>query len=61
MTGTPRALGGERPKGTAAYTGKGFKERTRINGERPIGAASFRPQSTQACIMPTPPLPFFGA
>ena len=26
--------------GTAANGGKGFKERTRISGERPIGAAS---------------------
>ena len=31
-----RALGGERPIGTATYGGKGFKERTRVSGERPI-------------------------
>ena len=42
QTGRSRALGGERPMGTATYGGKGFKERTRVTGERPIGAASFR-------------------
>ena len=33
--------------GSAANGGKGFKERTRERGERPIGAISFRQQSVQ--------------
>ena len=37
--------------GAAAYKGKGFKERARVNGERPIGAASCRKQF----VMPDPP------
>ena len=28
--------GGERPMGTTIYGGKGFKEKTRLSGERPI-------------------------
>ena len=31
---------GERPMGTAAYGGKGFKGRAAVRGERPIGTAS---------------------
>ena len=47
--------------GTAAYGGKGFKERTRVSGERPMGADSFRQQSIQASSPPryvmSPPMP----
>ena len=42
QTGRGRALGGEGPLGTAAHGGRGFKERTRVSGERPIAATSFR-------------------
>ena len=48
QTGRSRALEGERPIGTAGYTGKGFKESRRVSGERPIGAANFGHRSTQA-------------
>ena len=48
QAGRAGALGGKRPMGTAACGGKGFKERTRVSGERPIGAASFRQQSMQS-------------
>ena len=41
--------------GTAAYGGKGFKERTRGCGERPIGADRCRQQSAQASCRPSPP------
>ena len=42
--------------GTAAIVGKGFNERARVSGERPIGAASFRQQFIQAsCQPPSPP------
>ena len=41
--------------GTATYGGKGFKESTRRNGQRPIGAATFRRQSAQASCPPSPP------
>ena len=34
--------------GTATFGGKGLKERTRVSGERPMGAASFSQQSIQA-------------
>ena len=44
-TGRARALGGKRVMGTAAYEGKGLKERTRVSGERPMGAARFRQQT----------------
>ena len=37
--------------GTAAYGGKGFKERAAVSGERPIGTASCR-QQTQPGVMP---------
>ena len=47
-----RALGVERLMGTAAYGGKGFKERARISVGGPIGAASFRKQSTQESCHP---------
>ena len=42
--------------GTATYTygGKGFKERTRVSGERPIGAASLRQHPTRASCQPPP-------
>ena len=43
--------------GTAAYRGKGFKEFTRVSSQRPVGAASFRQQSTQASCQPSAPLP----
>ena len=45
--GRSRALGGERPMGTAACRGKGFKERTRVSGEGPMGTTRFRPQSAE--------------
>ena len=38
--------------GTGAYGGKGFKERTRVSGERPIGGASFRQQSIYVSCHP---------
>ena len=38
--------------GTAAFRGKGFKERARVSGESPIGAASFRQQSIQESCQP---------
>ena len=47
-TGRARALSCERPMGTATCGGKGFTERTRVSGERPIGAASLRQQPMQA-------------
>ena len=43
--------------GTAAYGGKGFKGRTGVSGERPIGAAQCRQQSIQASCQPPPPSP----
>ena len=44
QAGIGRAIGGEMPMRPAVYGGKGFKERTRGRGERPIGVASFRRQ-----------------
>jgi hypothetical protein len=41
--------------GTAAFGGKGLKERTRVSGDRPIGAASLRQHSIQASCHP--PIP----
>ena len=41
------------PMGGAAYGGKRFKERARVFGERPIGAASCRQQYIQESS-PTP-------
>ena len=38
----------------ATYSMKGFNQRTRASGHRPIGAASFRQQSTDP---PSPPPP----
>ena len=52
----PPPPNGERPMGAAAYGGKGFRERARVSGERPMGAGSCRQQST-AGVMPTPPPP----
>ena len=49
-----RALGGEKPMCTAAYGGKGFKERTQVSGERPVGAASVRQESPQASCQAPP-------
>ena len=49
------AQGGGRPMGTAAYRGKGFKESTRVSGDRPIGAASFRQQCIWLSCPPSPP------
>ena len=43
-----------RPMGAAAYGGKGFKERARVSGQRPVGSASCRQQCIQA---PCPPPP----
>ena len=59
QTGRVRAVGGEMPMGTATYRGQWFKERKRRSGERPIGAASFRQQST-AGVMPNPLPPGVG-
>ena len=42
--------------GTATQGGKGFKERARVSGERPGGAASCRQQYSQASCQ-TPPYP----
>ena len=36
----PPRRGGERPMGTAAFGGKGFKGSAAVSGERPIGAAT---------------------
>ena len=38
--------------GTAASRGQRFKEKTRVHGKKPIGAASFRQQSIQALCHP---------
>ena len=43
--------------GAAAYGGKGFKEREKVSGERPIGAVSCRQGYSQATCQPPPPLP----
>ena len=51
-TGRTRVLADERPMGTSTCGGKVFKEKTRVSGERPISATSFRQQSMQA---PPPP------
>ena len=48
----PRSQGGERPMG-AAYGGKGFEDRARVSGERPIGATRCRQQYNQvSCQRP---------
>ena len=57
QAGRGRAQCGERPMGAATDGGKGFKERTRVNGRRPLGAASFRRPSIQASCQPPPPPP----
>ena len=41
--------------GTAAYGGKGFKEKAAVSGERPIGAASCRQQHNQTSCHTLPP------
>ena len=43
--------------GAAAYGGRRFKERTRVSGERPIGAARCRQQYSPASCLPPPPPP----
>jgi len=50
-----RAQCGQRPIGTATCGGKGFKERTWVSGERPIGR-QFQ-TTTHPGVMPTPPPP----
>ena len=57
--GGGRAQGGERPMGTAAYGGRGFKGRAVVSVERQLGTASCRQQHNQAPC--TPPPPFAGA
>ena len=53
-----RARGAERPKGTAACGGRGFKGRARVSGERPIGAARCRQQHNPAsCQIPLEGIP----
>ena len=51
QAGKWRAQG--RPMGAATFGGKGFKERVRVSGERPIGATSCRQQYTQATCQPS--------
>ena len=46
---------GERPMGTTAYGGKGSKGRA-VNGNRPVGAASWT-RTTHHGVMPPPPPP----
>ena len=41
--------------GAPAYSGRGFKERARVSGERPIGAASCGQQYNQTSCQPLPP------
>ena len=55
QTGRVKALGAERPMGTAGSGGNAFKERTRGSGERPVGAARCRQSSIQASVNPPPP------
>ena len=43
----------------ATYGGKGFKGRTRVSGERPIGTTSFRQQSIQVSWHSPPPHTLF--
>ena len=43
--------------GTTTGRGKGFEERTRVSGERPIGAAGYRHQYNQTSCQPPPPPP----
>ena len=45
--------GRARSMGAAAACGKGSKERARVSGERPIGAASCRQQYNQASCQPS--------
>ena len=40
--------------GAAAYGGRRFKERTRVSGERPIGAARCKQQYSAASCLPPP-------
>ena len=60
QAGGGRARGGERPMGVAACGGRGFKGRTRVSGERPIGAARCRQQRNRAACQPPPPPPKLG-
>ena len=57
IRGRGRARGGERPMGTAAYAGKGFKGRAAVSGDRPVGAASCRPQHSQVSCQTTLTIP----
>ena len=50
-TGRTRRSRAERLMGTAAYGGKGVRERTRVGAERPISAASFRQQSIPEMVL----------
>ena len=40
---------------STTYGQRGFQERARVSGERPMGAARFRQQSTQHHATPPPP------
>ena len=53
--GRGRSKGGEKPMGTTAYGGKGSKGRA-ANGDRPVGAASCRPDhhTMASCQNPHP-------
>ena len=53
--GRRRAQGGERPMGTAACGGRGFKGRATVSGDQPTGTASCRQQHTQVSCHPPPP------
>ena len=43
-----KTQGSERLMGATGYGGKGFKERARVSGKRPIGPASRKQQHKQA-------------
>ena len=51
-TGRSRARGGDRQWAPLPTQGKGFKQRTRVSGDRPIRAPGFRQQTTQASCPP---------
>ena len=57
QAGGGRARAGGRLIRGAPYGGRGFKERARVSGERPIGATRCRQQHNQAVRQPPPPPP----
>ena len=56
QAGGGRARGGERPMGTAAYRGRGFKGRAGVSGGRPI-RRRLLPKTAQPGGMPNAPSP----